>query len=367
MLGVPKQVGAAGAVHAPAGTLWHEAGMTEQRPRLAVAGGYPANLSPARLVELLGLGQATTLRALHQALRDEDPAAWAAEPPADPVAFAEALLKLLARPGGAAAYARAAARAEDEALPGALRLDLFDAARAGLLRALKKAAPERAAALLRRAQAPLPPALPLVEAGVGAALWPETAVLVWAMATGPRGLAPEAIALMEENEGLAEALAGVRWRQAGALPLPEPEPALQEVMFGLAEATEPLLPPSLAKPSLPADPVAVRVASLPERLRAPLPEEWSSRLARAEPAARAAVEAAAAEAEAAALAQDEAETALREAALREELDHDALGRLLEAAKASAGASSRAAAALAQAVAAAIATVPGGPATGPSPR
>jgi len=331
--------------------------MSEPRPRLAVAGGSPAHLSPAGLSDLLGLGQPTTLRALHQALRDEDPATWAAEPPADPLAFAAALLRLLGRPGGVAAYARAAARAEEEALPGALRLDLFDAARAALFLALKKAAPETAAALLRRAQAPLPPALPLAEAGVAAALWPETALLVWAMAAGPRGLAPEAHALMEENEGLAEALAGVRWRPAGLVPLAEPLPAVEEAVFGFAEAAEPLLPPSLAA-AAPADPVAARVAALPEGLRAPLPEGWASRLAGAEPGARAAVEAAAAAAEEAALAQDEAETALREAALREELDHDAVGRLLEAAKARAGASSRAAAALAQAVAAAIAPVPG---------
>jgi hypothetical protein len=339
--------------------------MSEPRPRLAVAGGCPAHLSAAGLSDLLGLAQATTLRALHQALRDEDPAAWAAEPPADPLAFAAALLKLLGRPGGVVTYARAAARAEDEALPGALRLDLFDAARTGLFLALRKAAPETAAALLRRAQAPLPPALPLAEAGVAAGLWPETALLVWAMATGPRGLAPEAHALMEENEGLAKALAGVRWRPAGALPLAEPMPAAEEAVFGFAEAAEPLLPPALAAAAAPADPVAARVAALPEGLRAPLPEDWSSRLAGAEPGARAAVEAAAAAAEEAALAQDEAETALREAALREELDHDAVGRLLEAAKARAGASSRAAAVLAQAVAAAIVAVPGGSVTGTS--
>jgi hypothetical protein len=344
--------------------------MSETRPRLAVAGGHPAPLTPARLSDLLGLGQATALRALHQALRDEDPASWPAEPPSDPLAFAAALLRLLGRPGGVVAYARAAARAEDEALPGALRLDLFDAARAGLFAALRKAAPETAASLLRRAQAPLPPALPLAEAGVAASLWAETALLVWAMACGPRGLAPEAHALMEENEGLADALAGVRWRPAGALPEAGTPPVAEEAVFGFAEAAEPLLPPGLAAAAAPADPVAARVAALPQALRAPLPADWSARLAGAAPGAREAVEAAAAAAEQAALAQDEAETALREAALREELDHDGIARLLEAAKARAGASSRAAAVLAQAVAAAIAPVPsapvaGGPVTGTS--
>jgi len=332
--------------------------MTEPRPRLAVAGGFPAQLTPGRLASLLGLDQATTLRALHQALRDEDPAAWGAEPPAEAEAFAAALLRLLGRPGGIVAYARAAARAEDEALPGALRLDLFDAARAALFAALKRAAPEAAAALLRRAQAPLPPALPLAEAGVAHALWPETAVLIWAMATGPRGLAPEAHALMEETEALAEALAGVRWRPAAppqGLALPA-----EEAVLGFAEAAEPLLPPALARPAVPADPLAARIAALPEGVRAPLPEAWAERLAAAPTAARAVVDRAAAAAEAAALAQDEAETALREAALRETLDHDELARLLEASKASAGASSRAAAALAQAIAAAIAPVPIGP-------
>lgn len=331
--------------------------MNDQRPRLAVAGGHPAPLTPARLSDLLGLGQATTLRALHQALRDEDPASWGAEPPADPLAFAAALLRLLGRPGGVATYARAASRAEDEALPGALRLDLFDATRAGLLAALKKAAPETAASLLRRAQAPLPPALPLAEAGVAAALWAETALLVWAMACGPRGLAPEAHALMEENEGLAEALAGVRWRPAGALPTAETLPTAEEAVFGFAEAAEPLLPPVLAASAAPSDPVAARIAALAGSLPAPLPNDWPSRLARAEPAARAAVEAAAAAAEEAALAREEAETELREAALKEELDHDAIARLLEAARACAAESSRAAAALAQAVAAALGPVP----------
>ncbi|WP_144300149.1 hypothetical protein, partial [Elioraea rosea] len=193
--------------------------MTEPRPRLGVAGGHPAFLTAAQLSDLLGLEQPTTLRALHQALRDEDPAAWGAEPPGETAAFATALLRLMSRPGGIVTYARAASRAEDEALPGALRLDLFDATRAYLFVALRKAAPEAAASLLRRAQAPLPPALPLVEAGVAAGLWEETALLVWAMATGPRGLAPEAHAMMEEHEGLSSALAGVRWRPAGALPL----------------------------------------------------------------------------------------------------------------------------------------------------
>jgi hypothetical protein len=332
----------------------NDAAMSQTHPRLAVAGGYPEPLTPARLSELLGLGKATTLRALHQALRDEDPASWPAEPPPDPLVFAVALLRLFTRPGGVVAYARAAARAEDEALPGALQLDLFDAARVGLLAALEKAAPESAASLLRRAQGPLPPALPLAEAGVAAGLWVETALLVWAMACRPRGLAPEVHALMEENEGLAQALAGVRWRQAGEVPLAEPlAAAADEKLFGFAEAAEPLLPPAS-----PDDPLAARIAALPEPLRAPLPADWSARLARAAEGAREAVEAAAAAAERAALEKDEAETALREAALRESLDHDALARLLEAAKASAGASSRAAALLAQAVAAAIAPVPG---------
>jgi hypothetical protein len=317
------------------------------------------------MADLLGLEQATTLRALHQALRDEDPATWAADPPTDPLAFAAALLKLIGRPGGVATYARAAARAEDEALPGALRLDLFDAARTALFGALRKAVPEQAAGLLRRAQAPLPPALPLVEAGVSAALWAETALLVWAMAAGPRGLAPEAHALMEENEGLAEALAGVRWRPAGALPASEALPMAEEeeAVLGFAEQAEPLLPPGLAKAASPLDPVAARVGSLPEALRAPLPEGWEAALAGADAASRAAVDAAAASAEEAALAQDEAETALREAALREELDHDALGALLETAKARAGATSRAAALLAQAVAAAVGAAPASSATG----
>jgi hypothetical protein len=334
--------------------------MTEPRPRLAVAGGCPGFLTPRLLTDLLGLGQAPTLRALHQALRDEDPASWGAEPPAEPERFAMALLRVLARPGGVVTYARAAVRAEDEALPGALRLDLFDATRAGLFAALRKAAPELAAALLRRAQAPLPPALPLVEAGTGAGLWQETALLVWAMATGPRGLAPEAHALMEANEGLAEALAGVRWRPAGSPHLSEalPMAEAEEAVLGFAEAAEPLLPPSLAAAAAPVDPVAARVLAMPEQLRAPLPDDWAGRLSDAPPAARAAVEAAAAAAEEAALAQDEAETALREAALREELDHDAVGALLEAAKAAAATTSRAAAALSQAVSAAVADLPG---------
>ncbi|MCU0983868.1 MAG: hypothetical protein MUC89_02845 [Acetobacteraceae bacterium] len=339
--------------------------MTETRPRLAVAGGCPGFLTPRLLTTLLGLEQATTLRALHQALRDEDPASWGAEPPAEAERFSAALLRLLGRPGGVVTYARAAARAEDEALPGALRLDLFDATRTALFAALRKAAPELAATLLRRAQAPLPPALPLVEAGTGAGLWQETALLVWAMATGPRGLAPEAHALMEENEGLAEALAGVRWRPAGTPHLPEalPMAEAEEAVLGFAEAAEPLLPPSLAAAAAPADPVAARVAALPDALRAPLPEGWGTRLGGASPGARAAVEAAAAAAEEAALAQDEAETALREAALREELDHEAVGTLLEAAKAKAAATSRAAAALAQAVSAAVADVPAPSSTG----
>jgi hypothetical protein len=339
--------------------------MTEPRPRLAVAGGCPGFLTPRLLTDLLGLEQATTLRALHQALRDEDPASWSAEPPAEAERFSTALLRLLARPGGVVTYVRAAARAEDEALPGALRLDLFDATRTALFAALRKSAPELAATLLRRAQAPLPPALPLVEAGTGAGLWQETALLVWAMATGPRGLAPEAHALMEEHERLAEALAGVRWRPAGTPHLPEalPMAEAEEAVFGFAEAAEPLLPPSLAAAAAPADPVVARVAALPDALRAPLPEGWGARLGGAPAAARAAVEAAAAAAEEAALAQDEAETALREAALREELDHDAVGTLLEAAKAKAAATSRAAAALAQAVSAAVADVPAPSSTG----
>lgn len=340
--------------------------MTEPRPRLAVAGGYPAFLTPPLLTDLLGLGQATSLRALHQALRDEDPASWAAEPPAETDAFAAALLRLLGRPGGVVTYARAASRAEDEALPGALRLDLFDATRAWLFAALRKASPELAAALLRRAQAPLPPALPLVEAGAGQALWPETALLVWAMATGPRGLAPEAHALMEEHEGLAAALAGVRWRPAGAAHLPEALPLAEaeEAVLGFAEAAEPLLPPGRPAAQAPADPVVARVAALPLSLRAPLPADWAEKLGEAEPAARAAVEAAAAAVEEAALAQEEAETALREAALREELDHEAVGRLLEVAKMRAAAGSRAAAALAQAVSAAVSGLPAAPPTGP---
>lgn len=333
--------------------------MTDPRPRLAVAGGHPAQLTPAAMAALLGLDQSTTLRALHQALRDEDPAAWAAEPQADPLAFAAALLKLLGGPGGIASYARAAARAEDEALPGALRLDLFDACRAALFAALRKAAPESAAALHRRAQAPLPPALPLVEAGVSAGLWAEAALLVWAMGCGPRGLAPEAHAMMEEHEGLADALAGIRWRPAGAVPaaLTLPMAEEQEDVLGFAEAGEPLLPPSLAAAAAPSDPIVARIAALPDQLRAPLPAGWDEALCRAGPAARAAVDAAAAGVELAALEQDEAETALREAALREALDHDVLFRLLEAAKARAAAGSRAAAALAQAVSAAIADVP----------
>lgn len=347
--------------------------MIEPRPRLAVAGGCPGFLTPPLLTDLLGLGQVTTLRALHQALRDEDPASWGAEPPAEPERFATALLRVLARPGGVVTYARAAARAEDEALPGALRLDLFDATRAGLFAALRKAAPEQAAALLRRAQAPLPPALPLVEAGAGAGLWQETALLVWAMATGPRGLAPEAHAVMEENEGLAGALAGVRWRPAGTPHLPGAMPGTvpgslpmaeaEEAVLGFAESAEPLLPPSLMAAAAPTDPVAARVLAIPDQVRAPLPDDWAGRLADAPPAARAAVEAAAAAAEEAALAQDEAETALREAALREELDHAALGTLLEKAKAAAAATSRAAAALAQAVSAAVADLPARSSTG----
>ncbi|WP_291298971.1 hypothetical protein [Elioraea sp.] len=333
--------------------------MTDPRPRLAVAGGHPAQLTPAAMAALLGLDQPTTLRALHQALRDEDPASWAAEPQADPLAFAAALLKLIGRPGGIASYARASARAEDEALPGALRLDLFDACRFSLFAALRKAAPESAASLLRRAQAPLPPALPLAEAGVAAELWAETALLVWAMGCGPRGLAPEAHAMMEEHEGLADALAGIRWRPAGAVPaaLTLPMAEEQEAVFGFAESSEPLLPPSLAAAATPSDPVVARVASLPDHLRAPLPSGWEEALGRAEAASRAAVDAAAGAVERASLDQDEAETALREAALREVLDHDVLFRLLEAAKARAGAGSRAAAALAQAVSAAIADVP----------
>lgn len=333
--------------------------MTDTRPRLAVAGGCPGFLTPRLLTDLLGLGQVTTLRALHQALRDEDPASWGAEPPAESERFAAALLRVLGRPGGVVTYARAAARAEDEALPGALRLDLFDATRAWLFAALRKAAPELAAGLLRRAQAPLPPALPLVEAGTGAGLWEETALLVWAMASGPRGLAPEAHALMEENEGLAGALAGVRWRPAGTPHLPEAMPMAEaeEAVLGFAESSEPLLPPSLVAAAAPADPVAARVLSMPEQLRAPLPDDWASRLSGAPAAARAAVEAAAAAAEEAALTQDEAETALREAALREELDHAALAALLERAKSAAAATSRAAAALAQAVSAAVAGLP----------
>jgi hypothetical protein len=332
--------------------------MTNPRPRLAVAGGHPAQLTPAAMAALLGLDQPTTLRALHQALRDEDPASWVAEPQADPHAFAAALLRLIARPGGIASYARAAARAEDEALPGALRLDLFDACRAALFAALRKAAPEAAAALLRRAQAPLPPALPLVEAGVAAELWAETALLVWAMGCGPRGLAPEAHAMMEEHAGLADALAGIRWRPAGAVPAAMTLPLAeeQEAVFGFAETAEPLLPPSLAA-ATPSDPVVARIAALPDQLRAPLPAGWEEALGRADAAARAAVDAAAGAVELAALDQDEAETALREAALREALDHDVLFRLLEAAKARAGASSRAAAALAQAVSAAVADMP----------
>lgn len=332
--------------------------MTDPRPRLAVAGGHPAQLTPAAMAALLGLDQTTTLRALHQALRDEDPAAWPAEPQPDPISFATALLRLVGRPGGIASYARAAARAEDEALPGALRLDLFDACRASLFAALRKAAPEAAAALLRRAQAPLPPALPLAEAGVMAGLWAETALLVWAMGCGPRGLAPEAHAMMEEHEDLAEALAGIRWRPAGAVPagLTLPMAEEQEEVFGFAEAAEPLLPPSLAA-ATPSDPVVARIAALPDQLRAPLPTGWEEALGRAEGAAREAVDAAAGAVEMAALDQDEAETALREAALRESLDHDVVFRLLEAAKARAGASSRAAASLAQAVSAAIADMP----------
>lgn len=333
--------------------------MTDPRPRLAVAGGHPAQLTPAAMAALLGLDQTTTLRALHQALRDEDPAAWPAEPQPDPISFATALLRLVGRPGGIASYARAAARAEDEALPGALRLDLFDACRASLFAALRKAAPEAAAALLRRAQAPLPPALPLAEAGVMAGLWAETALLVWAMGCGPRGLAPEAHAMMEEHEDLAEALAGIRWRPAGAVPagLTLPMAEEQEEVFGFAEAAEPLLPPSLAAAATPSDPVVARIAALPDQLRAPLPTGWEEALGRAEGAAREAVDAAAGAVEMAALDQDEAETALREAALRESLDHDVVFRLLEAAKARAGASSRAAASLAQAVSAAIADMP----------
>lgn len=341
--------------------------MTEPRPRLAVAGGCPGFLTPRLLSDVLGLGQATTLRALHQALRDEDPASWGAEPPAEDERFGAALLRLLARPGGVVTYARAAARAEDEALPGALRLDLFDATRAWLFAALRKAAPELAASLLRRAQAPLPPALPLVEAGTGAGLWQETALLVWAMATGPRGLAPEAHALMEENERLADALAGIRWRPAGSPHLPEAMPMaeVEEAMLGFAESAEPLLPPSLAAAAAaPVDPVVARVFAMPDQLRAPLPDNWASRMAGAAPAARAAVEAAAAAAEQAALAQDEAETAVREMALRETLDHDALAAALEAAKAAAAATSRAAAALAQAVSAAVADLPAGTTPGP---
>lgn len=332
--------------------------MTEHRPRLAVAGGCPGFLTPRLLADLLGLGHATTLRALHQALRDEDPASWAAEPPAEAERFAAALLKLLSTPGGVVAYGRAAARAEDEALPGALRLDLFDATRASLFSALRRASPELAASLLRRAQAPLPPALPLAQAGAGQGLWAETALLVWAMATGPRGLAPEAHVLMEENEGLSDALAGVRWRTAGSPHLPEalPMAEAEEAVLGFAEAAEPLGPPSLA-PGRSGDPLAARISALPDSLRAPLPEAWAERLFEAPGSARAAVEAAAAACEEAALAQDEAETALREAALREALDHDAVGRFLEAAKARAAASSRAAASLSQAVAAAVAGLP----------
>ncbi|WP_204251260.1 hypothetical protein, partial [Elioraea rosea] len=140
----------------------------------------------------------------------------------------------------------------------------------------------------------------------------------------------------------------------GALPTAERE----EAVLGFAEAAEPLLPPSLmAAAATPADPLVALVAALPDALRAPLPEDWASRLAKADPPARASVEAAASAAEAAALAQDEAETALREAALREDLDHDAVGVLLETAKAKAGATSRAAGLLAHAVTAAIAVVP----------
>ena len=333
--------------------------MTDQRPRLGVAGGHPALLTASQLIDLLGLGQATTLRALHQALRDEDPAAWASDPPPEPAAFAEALLRLMSRPGGIVTYARAASRAEDEALPGALRLDLFDASRAFLFAALRRAAPEVAGSLLRRAQAPLPPALPLVEAGVTAGLWDETALLVWAMATGPRGLAPEAHAMMEEHEGLAGALAGVRWRPVGALPLGGALPMEEreeEAVLGFAEAAEPLLPPSLAG-ATPSDPLVALVSALPEQLRAALPEDWAGRLARADKAARAAVEAATSKAEQAALAQDEADTALREAALREDLDHEAVGTLLEASKARLVTTRRAADALAEAVSAAIASAP----------
>jgi hypothetical protein len=134
-------------------------------------------------------------------------------------------------------------------------------------------------------------------------------------------------------------------------------------VLGFAESAEPLLPPSLMAAAAPTDPVAARVLAIPDQVRAPLPDDWAGRLADAPPAARAAVEAAAAAAEEAALAQDEAETALREAALREELDHAALGTLLEKAKAAAAATSRAAAALAQAVSAAVADLPARSSTG----
>jgi hypothetical protein len=171
---------------------------------------------------------------------------------------------------------------------------------------------------------------------------------------------------MEENEGLADALAGIRWRPAGSPHLPEAMPMAEaeEAVLGFAESAEPLLPPSLAAAAAPVDPVVARVFAMPDQLRAPLPDDWASRMAGAAPAARAAVEAAAAAAEAAALAQDEVETALREVALRETLDHDAVAAALEAAKAAAAATSRAAAALAQAVSAAVADLPAR--TSPSP-
>jgi hypothetical protein len=307
----------------------------------------PAGLTVAGLLTLLGLGPRgeALRRRLARELHERAPAQFPAEE--DRLAFGRRLLALLATAEGDRVFAAAAAAAEAEIAPADRRLDLLAAARRAALQALENAAPDAAARL--RAEHPPgdPPALALAAAAAEAALWSEAALILWRLAALP-GAAREAARLAASHPPLADVLPALA-RRAAADDLAAPSRRRGRLLrlMGFAEdpETATLLPPPGAY-------AEAKLAALPPERVAGLPRGWRDTLHRCSGRAAGRIADALAAFERATLTAEAREAALREAALRTELDLLAVEAALAAAREAEATRERAWQSLVQAIAAA---------------